>query len=100
MREFVISRDTRQPHKEDSVHFDDTSNTSDIDIRFYPLSAGLETLSSRERLIIELRGEEKTLAEVGLEIGVTLERIRAIEAKAESKIRRSVASRRFRDDLS
>ena len=52
----------------------------------------LETLSHRERKVLELRfglrGEEpRTLEEVGQRFGVTRERIRQIEAKTLSKLK-------------
>ncbi len=51
----------------------------------------LNTLTERERRVIELRygledGNPRTLEEVGLEFGVTRERIRQIEAKAIRKL--------------
>jgi RNA polymerase primary sigma factor len=52
----------------------------------------LQTLSARERRVLELRfgltdGRPRTLEEVGWEFGVTRERIRQIEAKTLSKLR-------------
>jgi len=52
----------------------------------------LSDLSLKERKILEMRhgltdGVTHTLEEVGLEFGVTRERIRQIEAKAHEKIR-------------
>ena len=52
----------------------------------------LETLSSREQPIIQLRfgltdGHPRTLEEVGREFGVTRERIRQIESKTLAKLR-------------
>ena len=52
----------------------------------------LSTLSERERLVISLRfgldrGEPRTLEEVGVQVHLTRERIRQIEAKALSKLR-------------
>jgi RNA polymerase primary sigma factor len=56
------------------------------------LGSVLESLSARERKVIELRfglldGRPRTLEEVGREFGVTRERIRQIEAKTLSKLR-------------
>ena len=52
----------------------------------------LSTLNERERLVISLRygldrGEPRTLEEVGVQVHLTRERIRQIEAKALSKLR-------------
>ena len=52
----------------------------------------METLTKRERLVLELRfgwndGRPRTLEEVGKEFNVTRERIRQIEAKALRKMR-------------
>lgn len=58
---------------------------------FRGLRAFLSSLSEKERKIIFMRegvyGEFYTLAEAAKEIGVTRERIRQIEAKANEKIR-------------
>ena len=56
------------------------------------LNEVLDTLSSREREVIELRfglkdGRQRTLEEVGQHYGVTRERIRQIEAKALRRLR-------------
>ena len=62
------------------------------------LSRTLESLTPRERRIIELRfglGNEysRTLAEVGTELGLTKERIRQIEKEALAKLRHPSHSR-------
>ena len=64
----------------------------------------LDTLSSRERRVLQLRfglddGRSRTLEEVGREFSVTRERIRQIEAKALRKLRHPTRSRRLRDFL-
>lgn len=64
----------------------------------------VDTLSDREKKIIRLRfgldGERPhTLEEVGAEFAVTRERIRQIEAKALSKLRRSKDTVKLRDYL-
>lgn len=61
----------------------------------------LDTLSEKERKILELRhglvdGTYHTLEEVGREFGVTRERIRQIEAKALDKIRQHDKARRLK----
>jgi RNA polymerase primary sigma factor len=68
------------------------------------LGSVLESLTARERRIIQLRfglidGRPWTLEEVGLEAGVTRERIRQIEAKALSKLRHPSRSQQLRDYL-
>lgn len=64
----------------------------------------LNGLSERERKVLEMRfglkdGIARTLEEVGLEFGVTRERIRQIEAKALRKLRHPIRSRKLRDYL-
>jgi RNA polymerase primary sigma factor len=64
----------------------------------------LDTLTPRERRIIELRfglsdGRGRTLDEVGVEFGVTRERIRQIERQALNKLRHPSRSRKLIDYL-
>ena len=64
----------------------------------------LTTLNARERRVVELRfgledGRSRTLEEVGVEFGVTRERIRQIEAKALRKLRHPSRSRMLKDYL-
>jgi RNA polymerase primary sigma factor len=64
----------------------------------------LDSLSSRERGVLELRfglddGQARTLEEVGRIFGVTRERVRQIEAKALRKLRHPKSSRKLRDYL-
>jgi RNA polymerase primary sigma factor len=62
----------------------------------------LNTLSPRERRVVELRfgldGDKLyTLSEIGAELGVTRERIRQIETKALRKLRHPSRSKRLRE---
>ncbi len=64
----------------------------------------LETLTSREKKVLELRfgledGRSRTLEEVGQYFGVTRERIRQIEAKALRKLRHPSRSKKLKDFL-
>lgn len=64
----------------------------------------LDSLSDRERKVIELRfglkdGHPRTLEEVGRVFGVTRERIRQIESKTLSKLRHPSRSAKLRDYL-
>jgi RNA polymerase primary sigma factor len=64
----------------------------------------LQTLSTRERRVVELRfglsdGQPRTLEEVGREFGITRERIRQIEAKTLSKLRHPSRAQKLRDYL-
>ena len=64
----------------------------------------LDSLSERERKVLEMRfglkdGQGRTLEEVGLEFGVTRERIRQIEAKALRKLRHPIRSKKLKDYL-
>ena len=68
------------------------------------ISDVLDTLSPRERQVIEYRfgindGRPRTLEEVGQTFGVTRERIRQIEAKALRKLRHPTRSLTLRDYL-
>ena len=61
----------------------------------------LRSLKPREQRVIQLRfgledGLERTLEEVGIELGVTRERIRQIEAKALRKLRHPSRSKKLR----
>ena len=68
------------------------------------LEGVLETLSEREKKVMQLRfglvdGHPRTLEEVGREFGVTRERIRQIESKTLSKLRHPSRSQKLRDYL-
>jgi RNA polymerase primary sigma factor len=69
------------------------------------LGNALESLPERERRIIEMRfglddGYSRTLEEVGVELGLTRERIRQLEKEALAKLRHPKLSRQFVDYLS
>jgi|GEM_PF-104812 len=58
----------------------------------------MENLTEREKKTLKLRfGQEKTLAEIGQEFGLTRERIRQIEEKALKKLRHPAHSKKLRD---
>src|SRR3982074_565480 len=64
----------------------------------------LDTLSPRERVVLQLRfglidGHQRTLEEGGKRFGVPRERIRQIEAKALRKLRHPSRSKKLRDYL-
>ncbi len=68
------------------------------------LQTVLDSLSERERAVLELRfglknGEAHTLEEVGQAFGVTRERVRQIESKALRKLRHPGYRRMLRDFL-
>ena len=68
------------------------------------IAAVLESLTGRERRVLQLRfgledGRARTLEEVGEEFNVTRERIRQIEAKALRKLRHPSRSRKLKDYL-
>ena len=83
---------------EDATKFMDVD---DLSIRDTIYSV-LNTLSERERKIIELRfgftdGRQHTLEEVGKEFNLTKERIRQLEASALKKLRNPVRSEKLRE---
>jgi RNA polymerase primary sigma factor len=66
------------------------------------LRSVLETLSDRERRVLELRfgladGRPRTLEEIGKEFNLTRERIRQIEAKALAKLRHPSAPAKLKE---
>jgi RNA polymerase primary sigma factor len=68
------------------------------------LANALESLTSRERIVLQLRfgladGEFRTLDEVGKVLSLTRERIRQIEQQAVKKLRRSKCRRSLLDFL-
>jgi RNA polymerase primary sigma factor len=68
------------------------------------VAAVLDSLTERERLVLQLRfglddGRARTLEQVGKEFNLTRERIRQIEAKALRRLRHPSRSRKLRDYL-
>ena len=66
------------------------------------LRSVLDTLSERERRVLELRfgladGRPRTLEEIGKEFNLTRERIRQIEAKALAKLRHPSAPAKLKE---
>ena len=64
------------------------------------VSAALDTLSARERLVLQLRfglgqGHQHTLAEVGEQLQISRERVRQIENEALQKLRKMDGDRLF-----
>lgn len=83
---------------ENATKFMDIDNLSIRDTIY----SVLNTLSERERKIIELRfgftdGRQHTLEEVGKEFNLTKERIRQLEASALKKLRNPVRSEKLRE---
>jgi RNA polymerase primary sigma factor len=65
------------------------------------LQRALDSLTGRERRVLELRygldgDADRTLSEIGDELGVTRERIRQIEAKALRKLRHPARAKRLK----
>jgi RNA polymerase primary sigma factor len=80
------------------------SESADYQMLRQELMNALDTLTDRERKVLELRfglidGQARTLEEVGREFKVTRERIRQIEAKALRKLRHPSRSRKLKDFL-
>lgn len=88
-------QDTSQPSPDD---------TASRELLKEHLEEVLQTLSDREKRVLVLRfgladGKPRTLEEVGVEFGVTRERIRQIEAKALRKLRHPSRSKKLKDYL-
>jgi RNA polymerase primary sigma factor len=80
------------------------SDAASLSILHTEMEGALDTLSPRERRVLQLRfglvdGHQRTLEEVGKRFGVTRERIRQLEAKALRKLRHPSRSRKLRDFL-
>ena len=68
-------------------------NAHDTEIRLGWLKEAMETLTEREKLIIQERrlGEESvTLAVLGDQLGISKERVRQIEHQALGKLRKAL----------
>jgi len=107
-----VSLETPIGEEEDSHlgdFIEDRSALAPADAASYQLlkeqvSEVLDTLSPRERRVLQLRfgledGRSRTLEEVGREFSVTRERIRQIEAKALRKLRHPSRSKKLKDFL-
>jgi len=93
LSEFIFDENTESP--EDMASYDMLKKH---------IEEVLDTLSERERKVLELRfglkdSKPRTLEEVGKVFGVTRERIRQIEAKALRKLRHPSRSRKLKDYL-
>lgn len=94
LSEFIEDEDSRTP-EENATHQLLKEQVAEV----------LSLLTPREQKILRMRfgledGRSHTLEEVGLEFGVTRERIRQIEAKALTKLRRHRESKKLKDYLS
>jgi RNA polymerase primary sigma factor len=94
LSEFIEDEEGRQPHE---IAADQLLKEQ--------VASVLSLLTPREQKILRMRfglqdGRSHTLEEVGLEFGVTRERIRQIEAKALTKLRRHRESKKLKDYLS
>ncbi|MDO4870583.1 MAG: RNA polymerase sigma factor RpoD [Candidatus Saccharibacteria bacterium] len=91
----------------DFVSDDDNDSPEDVaatQLLKEQISDILDTLSDRERKIIQMRfglgsGKSRTLEEVGQEFDVTRERIRQIEAKALAKLRKHKDAKKLHEYL-
>lgn len=91
--DFIVDEESRTPEEEASYQ-----------LLKEHVSRVLDLLTPREQKILRMRfglidGRSHTLEEVGLEFGVTRERIRQIEAKALAKLRKHRESKKLKDYL-
>jgi RNA polymerase sigma-32 factor len=75
---------------------EDTTANAERDATVRRVVAGLwETLDERERAIVDLRllsdGDEATLADIGKQFGLSRERVRQLEARVKTKLRRALS---------
>jgi len=80
------------------------SDAASLTMLRYDVGDVLDTLTPRERRVLQLRfglidGHQRTLEEVGIRVGVTRERIRQVEANALRKLRHPSRSQKLRDYL-
>ncbi|MSU76452.1 RNA polymerase sigma factor RpoD [Patescibacteria group bacterium] len=92
--DFILDEDTLSPE-----------DTAAQQLRKSDVRKVLNTLTPREQKILKMRfgldtGKSHTLEEVGSEFGVTRERIRQIEAKALTKLRKKQESKKLKEYLS
>ena len=97
--EFVPSSMTQNEPVDPGAGLDDGAAAAEL---ADSIAAVLKTLTSREARVIELRfglidDHERTLEAIGVEFGVTRERIRQIEAKALKKLRHPSRARNLVD---
>lgn len=106
----TASLDVPVGEEEDSVledFIEDGDEISVEDIAMFnilreELEKAISTLKPREQTVLRLRfglddGSEKTLEEIGQEVGVTRERIRQIEQKTLRKLRNSLIIQKLKD---
>lgn len=91
--DFILDEDTLSPEE-----------TAAFQLLKENIREVLNSLTPREQKILKMRfgidsGKTHTLEEVGSEFGVTRERIRQIEAKALSKLRRKHESKKLKEYL-
>jgi len=80
------------------------SDAGSLTMLHHDVGTVLDTLTPRERRVIQLRfglidGHQRTLEEVGKRVGVTRERVRQVENNALHKLRHPARSERLRDYL-
>ena len=90
------------PTEEPSEDASEPSEAASFSLLREQLMDVLDTLTPREKKVLELRfgladGRTRTLEEVGKEFNVTRERIRQIESKALRKLRHPSRSKKLKD---
>ncbi len=77
--------------------YNNVADDEERDVRADAIASAMGRLDARERAVIRrrfLRGRPETLAEIAVDIGVSRERVRQIEARALAKLRRVLAEKR------